>query len=127
MTVHRVLVVLGPDGGISGSLGAADAVVVADVQSMEIIEWHPHRVGWATDPYPARQQASVLAFVRHQVVEAVVAGVVSADLQHALRVRGVAVLEHCGISARAAAVSAATVLDLVHDSGDAGASSTNAQ
>ena len=127
MTVHRVLVVLGADGGISGSLGAADAVVVADVQGMEIIEWHPHRVGWATDPYPARQQASVLAFVRDQVVEAVVAGIVSPDLQHALRAQGVAVFEHSGISARAAAVSAATVLDLAHAFGDAGAPSTNAQ
>lgn len=121
MTTHRVLVVLGPDGGISGSLGVADAVVVADVQSMEVIEWHPHQVDWATDPHPDRQIAKVLRFVREQLVEAVVAGTVSADLRRALRKRGVPVFERCGISARAAAVSAGTVLDLVHGSGEAGA------
>ena len=117
---HRVLVVLGADGGVSGDLDAAGSVVIADVQGMEVRRWRPHAFHWAADIQTDRRQAHVVAFVHEQLVEAVVVGAVSADLRHALAEEGVPVFVRSGISARAAVVSAGSVLDLAHGSSEAG-------
>ncbi len=115
MVQRRVLLVLGTDGAIAGCLGDATSVVIADVDGQNISEWHPYEVRWnvrENEP-DDDDQARVLDFVRARQVEAIVVERVDPRLRQSLNVIGVPVFERGQISARAAAVSASAVLDIV--------------
>lgn len=118
MTEHRVLLVVDSEGAVGGALVGASCVVLADVSGLEIVHWQLLRVGWAEDAaWPADLEEHILEFVLGQQVRAIVAGAVPRTLCAALRVHGVAVFERAGISARAAAISAATVMSAIDHPG----------
>lgn len=121
MPHHRVLVVVGPDGAVSGGLGSATRVVIADADRSDVAEWSCHDVHWGDDQPPTRQAGHIVTFVRRQRIEAVVAGSVTGHLRRRLAACGVAVFERDGISMRAAAVAAAMVLDLMGNTARPGA------
>lgn len=111
MSEHRVLLVVGQDGSVAGALETASAVVIADVQGLDVMRWQMVRVGWdQDDPRDAPPHDRVCAFLSIRHVEAVVAGRVDRALLHALDAMGVVVFQRAGVSARAAAVSAASAL-----------------
>ena len=112
---RRVLLVIGSDGAVAGALGAARSVVIADVLGLEIARWGIHRVDWWARGAEARESAAgVLDFVAELGIEAVVVEHVQPCLREALAKLGIPVFCRGGISARAAAISAATVLALLH-------------
>ncbi len=112
MASHRILVVLGSNGQVSGDLGTAEIVVIALAGALEVTAWQPHRAPWGDDAHAReRQEARIVEFVRDEGLEAIVTGSVAPMLRRALEDVGVPVFECAGVSARAAAASAAAVLD----------------
>lgn len=106
--------VIGPSGTVQGALGSATSVVIADVCGLDVARWEMHTVDWDAPADNARAaDARVCSFIDDHHVQAVVVDEVAATLRDALASAGVAVFQRAGISPRAAAVSAATVLALV--------------
>lgn len=110
---HRVLLVIGDDGSVSGALPSAQSVVIADVRGLDIVRWQLHQVGWDALRGTRDAEGRIAAFVVEHHVQAIVADRLPESTRDALAAMGVAVFQRGGISARAAAVSAATVLALV--------------
>lgn len=102
---HRVLVTVGPRGAVEGDLEGASSFLVGDVEG-DAVHWER----FAVDATEAR---GVLAFIVAHGIQAVVTERAREDLRRDLGDRGVPVFQHGGISARAAAISAAAVLDAV--------------
>lgn len=114
MTERRVLLVIGPDGAVAGALGTARSVVIADVDGLEVAHWEIRRVDWGTGDAEACEPGSgVVDFVSALAVEAIVVERVHPCVREALAGLGIPVFSRGGISARAAAISAATVLALL--------------
>ena len=102
MTERRVLLVV-----------SARSVVIADVRGLDIAHWQMHRVEWDQRPDDGETDRRVIGLVTDLRVEAIVVDEIAPRLRESLAIAGVAVFQRAGISARAAAVSAATVLALV--------------
>jgi len=109
----RVLLVTDDRRTISGGLGRASIVTVAEVDSDGIQAWQEHTVPWRerhdTEPHGVHHD-SILAFVRDESVSAIVADHVGAPMRSQLADLGITVFEHGGIDARAAALAAAGVI-----------------
>lgn len=124
MAAHRVLVVAGTDGTISGTLPRTSSVLIADVDALVVRAWGLRPVGWRGHDGDDRDlDERIVEFVRGEGIQAVVAASVTCELRHMLDARRIPVFERRGISACAAAVSAAAVL-LFMESTARGASST---
>jgi predicted Fe-Mo cluster-binding NifX family protein len=112
VTEHRVLLVVGPDGGIAGTLASAPSVVIADVSGLDIARWRMERVDWNRAGEDTDER--VIAFIAAREVDAIVAEQVTPAVREAMATIGVPIFERTGISARAAAISAAAVLAVMH-------------
>jgi len=112
LSMHRIMVVVGAGGEIEGDLDLARVVHLADVAHSEVVHWEQHETAWCA-PDAATSAATVrriVDFVSRFRVQAIVAGRASTEVRHALAGCGVLMFQHGGISARAAAMSAAAVL-----------------
>ena len=109
----RVLLVTDDRRTISGGLGRASIVTVAEVDAEGIQAWEEHAVPWRerhdAEPHGTHHD-SILAFVRQADVRAIVADHVGAPMRSQLADLGITVFEHGGIDARAAALAAAGVV-----------------
>lgn len=113
MVSCRVLLVTDDRRTISGGLGRASIVTVAEVDADGIQAWEEHAVPWRkrhdAEPHGTHHD-SILAFVRQEGVRAIVADHVGAPMRSQLADLGITVFEHGGIDARAAALAAAGVV-----------------
>ena len=89
-------------------------VVIAEADALEVIVWRTHHLPWGDAARASNEarEAGVVAFVRDQGLEAIVTGSVTSTLRGALQGAGIPVFERAALSARAAAASAAAVLDV---------------
>ena len=124
MASHRVLVVTGTGGRVSGALRRTSSVLISNVEALVVRAWSVRPLGWYGQDEDDRDlDQRIVEFVRQKGIQAVVAASVTCDLRHMLDALRIPVFERRGISACAAAVSAAAVL-LFMESTARGASST---
>jgi predicted Fe-Mo cluster-binding NifX family protein len=101
---------IGPDGTIGHAWGRAEAVAVARVTDGRIEDWQEHGVGWDRSHDQGTHgshHARVVAFLREQGVEMVLAHHVGEGMRRMLATMGIVLVEGAGGDARAAMVDAA--------------------
>ena len=99
-----------PQGTVTGGLGRAQDVAVAEVRDGVVTQWAEHHVGWGdlhgTGP-EGTHHARIVRFVREHGIECVVTSGLGEGMRTTMAKLGVAVRTDLAGDAREAAVEAA--------------------
>ena len=114
MSKYRMMIVLGPNGFVSGGLGRAATVAVADAEAIYVHSWEEIAVGWdaAHDTQAeGSHHGNMVRFMQDHGIQIVIAGHVGEGMRVVLEKMGITFVGAPSMPGKTAAMEAARLLD----------------